>query len=182
MSGQGEAGDACAPLIVTALLPDDLHRYATALRTAHFPPERNFLEAHVTLFHALPGQVEPELRALLGRLAREHTPLPARLCGLLSLGRGTALKVESPAMLALRDDIAGHFHGMLTAQDSHRPRLHITVQNKVSAIAAKALQVQLGTIVPIRDFTFRGLGLYAYRGGPWEKRGRYAFAGAPERR
>mgnify|MGYP004351873915 CR=1 FL=1 len=43
-----------SPLILTAQLPADLHRWATALRTEHFPPERNYLEAHVTLFHALP--------------------------------------------------------------------------------------------------------------------------------
>ena len=44
-----------SPLILTAQLPDDMHARYTALRDAHFPPERNYLEAHVTLFHALPG-------------------------------------------------------------------------------------------------------------------------------
>ena len=50
-------GLGAAPLILTAELPPDLHRWATELRRAHFPPERNLLEAHVTLFHALPAQL-----------------------------------------------------------------------------------------------------------------------------
>jgi hypothetical protein len=38
-----------APLIVTAELPPDLQAWATSLRQRHFPPERNYLAAHVTL-------------------------------------------------------------------------------------------------------------------------------------
>ena len=166
-----------APLILTAELPSDLQARADALRRAHFPPERNHLDAHVTLFHALPPQVEAELIALLARLAGEHAPVPARLEGLMNLGRGTALKLASPALLALRAQIAERFHGLLTGQDSHAPRLHVTIQNKVSPSDAKALQARLaGTIAP-QDFAFRGLALFRYRGGPWEAVRRFAFRG-----
>ena len=170
-----------APFILTAELPPDLHRWATRLRETHFPPERNFLEAHVTLFHALPPQLEDELTGLLARLASGTAPVPSRLVGLQSLGGGTALKLASPAMLDLRDEIAGHFHGMLTAQDQHRPRLHVTIQNKVSAAEAKALQAELAGTIASRDFAFRGLALFRYRGGPWEAVRRFAFR-APARR
>ena len=95
-----------APLILTAELPPDLHRWATNLRAAHFPPERNHLEAHVTLFHALPCQVEAELREVLARLAAEIAPVEARLEGVMSLGRGTALRLSSPAMLDVRASVA----------------------------------------------------------------------------
>ena len=167
-----------APLILTAELPADLHRRATQLRRAHFPPERNFLEAHVTLFHALPPQSEAELRGLLAQMAAEHAPVGARLEGVMSLGRGTALRLASPAMLDLRAAIADHFHGMLTAQDSHPPRLHVTIQNKVSPATAAALQATLGGLVRARDFTFPGLALFRYRGGPWEPLRRFAFRGS----
>lgn len=166
-----------APLILTAELPPDLHRWATGLRAAHFPPERNYLEAHVTLFHALPPQIEGELRALLARLCAEHGPVPARLDGVLNLGRGTALRLISPAMLALRVAIADRFHGLLTAQDGHVPRLHVTIQNKVTPAAARGLQADLAALVPVRDFAFPGLGLFRYRGGPWEAVRRFAFRG-----
>ncbi|UVI38587.1 2'-5' RNA ligase family protein [Qipengyuania spongiae] len=164
-------------LIVTARLPKDLHGWATRLRDAHFPPERNYLEAHVTLFHALPPQCEDEARGMLSRLCAECAPVDARLEGLMSLGGGTALKLSSPGMLELRDAIADHFHGMLTAQDQHRPRLHLTIQNKVKSAEAKALQAELaGTIEP-RGFRFAGLALFRYAGGPWDSLGEWSFRG-----
>lgn len=166
-----------SPLIVTALLPRDLHRWATDLRTRHFPPERNFLAAHVTLFHALPSAHEREIRQTLASEAAALAPVEAGLAGVMSLGRGTALRIDSPAMLALRDRLAERFHGLLTAQDSHRPRLHVTVQNKVPPEQARALQAELATQVEPRPFAFRGLGLYVYRGGPWEIAGEYPFRG-----
>lgn len=166
-----------APLILTAELPPDLHRWATGLRRAHYPPERNHLEAHVTLFHALPAQLEDELRRLLARLAGEFAPPAARLEGVVSLGRGTGLRLASPAMLELRAHIAEHFRGMLTAQEDRAPRLHVTVQNKVSSAAARALQAELAGMVRPREFAFPGLALFRYRGGPWEAVRRFAFRG-----
>lgn len=166
-----------APLILTAELPCDLHRWANDLRRAHFPPERNYLEAHVTLVHALPPQIEDELRALLARVAGETPPPPARLDGVMNLGRGTALRLASPALLDLRDLIAERFHGMLSAQDGHSPRLHVTIQNKVTPQEAKALQAELTGTVVARLFAFTGLELHRYRGGPWERVRRFAFRG-----
>ena len=104
-------------------------------------------------------------------------PVPARLEGLMSLGGGTALKLSSPDMLSLRDHIADHFHGMLTAQDQHRPRLHVTIQNRVTSKEAKALQAQMAGTVNPRDFAFPGLSLYHYRGGPWELVRSFTFRG-----
>ena len=80
-------------------------------------------------------------------------------------------------MLALRADIAEHFHGTLTAQDNHRPRLHITVQNKVQRAEAKALQAALRATFTPHTFAFTGLALHIYRGGPWEAAGEWSFRG-----
>ena len=166
-----------APLILTAELPPELHRRYTDLRTEHFPPERNYLEAHVTLFHAIPAQCEAEICRYLARLAGEISPVEARVEGLMSLGGGTAIKLASPDLLSLRDEIAEHFRGMLTQQDQHRPRLHVTIQNKVTSKEAKALQAQLAGTIEQRPIRFPGLALYAYRGGPWEFKRRFAFRG-----
>ena len=176
--GPGEIEPAgAAPFIITAELPADLFAWANALRRAHFPPERNHLSAHVTLFHALPPSLGPELRGLLARLAADHAPPPARVTGLLDLGRGTAIALDSPALLALREDIADRCHGALTAQDRHRPRLHVTIQNKVSPQAARGLQQALVGQVPDTRFAFAGLALHIYRGGPWEAAGQWRFRG-----
>ena len=166
-----------APLILTAKLPPELHRQFTDLRNEHFPPERNYLEAHVTLFHAIPPQCEAEACGYLSRLVTEVAPLPGSIEGLMPLGGGTAIKLASISLLNLRDEIADHFHGMLTAQDQHRPRLHVTIQNKVTSKEAKALQAKLGGTIAQQAFSFPGLSLYRYRGGPWEFVRDFVFRG-----
>lgn len=166
-----------APLILTAELPGDLHRQYTALRTAHFPPERNHLDAHVTLFHSLPPQLLEEARRFLATMAGEVRPPRARAEGVMEMGSGTAIRIHSPELLELRDAIVEHFHGMLTQQDQHRPRLHVTVQNKVAPKEAKALQNELSVTLEPRDFAFPALALHLYRGGPWEFVRRFPFRG-----
>lgn len=171
-----------SPLIVTALLPPDLQAWADRLRREHYPAERNRLSAHVTLFHALPGRVEAELRERLSRLAATTPPLEATLSGVMDLGSGTALRIECPAMLALRGEIAEHFHGMLGAQDQQLPRLHVTIQNKVARSAARALQDALAADFRPRRFAFAGIALHRYLGGPWESLGRWSFRASLRRK
>ena len=165
------------PFIVTAELPPEIFAWSNALRRAHFPPERNHLEAHVTLFHSLAPSLLGELKPLLSALAGEFSAPEARITGLMDLGKGTAIAIESAGMLAIRELIADRFHGTLTSQDDHPPRLHITIQNKVERSAAKALQAQLAATLQARRFTFAGLSLHLYRGGPWEALGRWPFRG-----
>jgi hypothetical protein len=168
--------DTAAPLIVTAELPEALQSRADQLRRLHYPPERNVIAAHVTLFHALPPSVEGELREALAAESRAK-PVPARLEGVMNLGRGTALRITSPAMLAIWERLASRFHGLLTPQDEHLPRLHVTIQNKVSPHNAKQLQRSLADTVEPREFAFAGLGLHRYLGGPWETLKRWSFRG-----
>lgn len=165
------------PFIVTAELPADLFAWANGLRQAHYPSERNHLAAHVTLFHSLAPSLRQELPAALARMAGEYAPPAAELTGLMNLGKGTALALSSRQMLALRAEIADLFHGTLTAQDVHAPRLHITIQNKVTPEAARALQAELGPILPLRKFAFTGLGLHRYCNPHWEAVGIWPFRG-----
>ncbi|HMO68661.1 MAG TPA: 2'-5' RNA ligase family protein [Novosphingobium sp.] len=166
-----------APFIVTAELPGDVRAWADGLRRAHFPPERNWLVAHVTLFHAFAPSLREELHAVLRRFAAQNARPEAEITGLMNLGRGTALAIRSPGMVAIREAIADHFHGALTAQDSHAIRLHITIQNKVTPEAARALQAELGPRLKPRAFRFTGLGLHLYRNPTWEPVHNFAFTG-----
>ena len=170
------SGAGLAPLIVTAELPQALQSRADQLRRAYYPPERNRLPAHVTLFRALPPSIEDEVREALAREAHA-APVPARLDGLMNLGGGTALAISSPEMLTLWERLADRFHGLLTPQDEHPPRLHVTIQNKVSPHQAKALQRALAPEIEPRAFAFAGLALHRYRGGPWELVHRGPFRG-----
>ncbi|WP_239805866.1 2'-5' RNA ligase family protein [Croceicoccus hydrothermalis] len=164
-----------APLIVTATLPPELFSWAQGLRREYFPPERNYIDAHVTLFHAIPPSCERELRHLLADLCAQTGPVPASLDSVMSLGRGTAVKIISPDLLNLRAIVADRFAGALTAQDSHRPNLHITVQNKVSGDEARHLQTRLRSEFSPRKFAFVGVEAHYYRGGPWEKATHWRF-------
>lgn len=165
------------PFIVTAELPVDLFSWANGLRTQHFPPERNWLKAHVTLFHSFAPSLREELRGMLGQIAAAHPPPRTQLDGLMDLGSGTAIALRSPAMLAIREEIAEHFHGALTAQDAHPPRLHITIQNKVSSDAARRLQRELRLTPPQHEFQFTGLGLHLYTNPHWEEQQTWRFRG-----
>ncbi len=46
------------PLIVAAALDEGAFAWFEDLRQTHFPPSRNQVPAHLTLFHALPGEQE----------------------------------------------------------------------------------------------------------------------------
>ncbi|HWW59215.1 MAG TPA: 2'-5' RNA ligase family protein [Sphingopyxis sp.] len=139
-----------------------------ALRMAHFPPGRNHLTAHITLFHQLPPSCLDELEGLIRRIAGDSAPPAARLREVYSLGEGVAFRIDSPDLLAIRADIADHFAGMLTAQDRGTPRLHITVQNKVAPKTARELLAELAADFRPRPLSITGLAAHFYRGGPWE--------------
>ena len=166
-----------APFIVTAELPGEILAWADGLRRAHFPPERNHLAAHVTLFHSFAPSLREELPRELARCAAAYASPPAQIDGLMDLGGGTALAVRSPAMLAVRDELAERFFAMLTAQDRGGKRLHITVQNKVARKAAQTLQAQLEADLTPRLFRFTGLGLHRYLNPHWEALGVWKFRG-----
>lgn len=95
-------------------------------------------------------------------------PPPAAIGGVISLDRGVAYRVDSPALLAIREAIADWFAGSLSAQDRGVPRLHITVQNKVASAAARALLAELRRDFRARPLAIAGLAAHYYRGGPWE--------------
>lgn len=169
------------PFIVTAVLPPDLQGFAEGLRRAHYPPERNHLHAHVTLFHAFAPSLLEELRDYLPQVAARFAAPEGAVKGVMDLGRGTAIALDAPQLLDLRETIAAHFHGSLTAQDLHEPRPHITIQNKVTRQEARALQAalpqRLAPWIAKGRFAFPALALHRYRGGPWEAVKTCAFRG-----
>jgi 2'-5' RNA ligase len=165
-----------APIIVTAMFGASDFAWADSLRRAHFPPERNLVPAHITLFHHLPPGVADELRDQLKAECRGNAPA-ARLSGLRHLGRGVAYQVESTELEAIRDRLADHFAGLLIPQDMAPWRPHITVQNKVEPKAAKALLAELEAQFLPRPLQIAGLASWWYRGGPWERLSEHRFRG-----
>lgn len=163
-------------LIVTADLgPRDL-AWFDRLHRAHYPPDRNQVPAHLTIFHALPPSAEREVRSALARFATELPP-SARVDGLMDLGGGVAFRIASADLDCIRDDLADRFHGLLGAQDALGWRPHITVQNKVAPKVARLLLNQLRAGFQPRPVIIAGLGLHRYLGRRWERIAAYPFRG-----
>jgi hypothetical protein len=173
-----------APLILTLALDDASFARFDAERRAHFPPERNLIPAHLTLFHALPGEEAPSILAQLAAAAQATPPLPLplplRVTGLRSLGRGVAYGIESEALLRLRAGLAAAWGAWLTPQDRAGWRPHVTVQNKVTPEEARATLATLQARFALWEGRGEGLLLWHSRGGPWEEAGRFPFRGAAE--
>lgn len=163
-------------LIITAeIAPRDL-AWLDELRQAHFPPERNQLAAHLIMFHALPPSSEGEVRATLAKLGSEPAP-QASVEGMMNLGGGVAYRVVSPDLDRMREELAAHFRGLLSAQDAGGWRPHVTIQNKVPPKVARALLAQLERDFRPRPLRISGLGLHRYLGGPWKEIAVYSFRG-----
>ena len=160
------AGDA-PPLVLTLELDDAAQARFDALRRAHFPPERNHLQAHVTLFHALPGAHEGQVRSDLERSAQRPS-YDVDVVRVRSLGRGVAYDLRSSELAAQRADLAGAWAPWLTPQDARPHAAHVTVQNKVTPERARALLRELEAAFAPYAVRATGLALWRYLGGPWE--------------
>ena len=170
------AGALNGPLIVTAELGAEDFAWLNGLRRRHYPPERNQLSAHLTMFHAVPPSAELELRGRLAALTKGPAP-EAEIAGVMNLGGGVAYRVVSDELEALRDELANGLHGLLTAQDASGWRPHVTIQNKVAPKLARELISSIEREFVPRPLRIAGLGLHRYLGGPWETLARYAFRG-----
>jgi hypothetical protein len=164
-------------LIVTAELGAGDFAWLDSQRRRYFPPERNQLPAHLTMFHALPPSAEAEARALLATLAAQEPPPPAMVAGLMNLGGGVAYRIVSDSLDRIRDELADAFHGLLSAQDRGGWRPHVTIQNKVAPRIARALLAELEPQFEPRPLAIRGLGLHRYLVGPWDQLALYPFRG-----
>jgi hypothetical protein len=169
------------PLIVSAVLAAPAQERLDALRRAHFPVERNHLDAHVTLFHHLPGAEQDAVAAGLADAVRGHAAPGVEVTGVRSLGHGVAITLASPELAALRAGLARTWSSWLTPQDRGKRDLHVTVQNKVTPAQARELHAELAAgFVPERTSAV-ALALWRYRGGPWEPVARFPFAGKNDR-
>jgi 2'-5' RNA ligase len=164
-----------APLILTLALDDAAHTYFNALRRQHFPPKINYLAAHLTLFHHLPGLARKEVCEQLQGFTRTRRPLPLQVTGLRSLGRGVAFTLENDELRALHRQLQQTFVDHLTPQDQQKLQPHVTIQNKVEPPVARQLLAELQADFAPFGAVGTGLHLWAYRNGPWESVAQFAF-------
>lgn len=170
-----------APLILTlALAEPDFARF-DALRRAHFPPDRNFIPAHLTLFHHLPGSEERAILDDLRAACAATAPMTLDVTGLRFLGRGVAYALASPELARLRQELAERWWEALGPQDRQAHRPHVTIQNKADPKEAKRLLAEMEAGFAPFQVLGDGLHLWRYRGGPWDHAATLAFTGPAHR-
>ncbi|BCM90318.1 hypothetical protein IAD21_02169 [Abditibacteriota bacterium] len=168
---------ALPPLLITLDFDSDSFERLNDLRTRYFPTQRNFIPAHLTLFHALPGEQESLIRETLTELCGRTEKLNLDFTDLRFLGRGVAINVECPELFRVRGELSRVFRPFLSAQDAQGwKHPHVTIQNKVTPEAARTTFHQLNENWREWKGQGEGLLLWYYRGGPWEKADEYTFS------
>jgi 2'-5' RNA ligase len=167
--------DTTAPIILTLQFDERSFAFFDEQRRRYFPPERNFIPAHLTLFHALPGEHLGTIQQDVEECASNRTAFRLDVTGVRSLGRGVAYALASPELAALRRHLAKTWNDWLKPQDRQNHNPHVTVQNKVDPTQARALLEELRDRFTPFQVQAVGLELWWYRGGPWEKVRSFGF-------
>lgn len=124
------------PFVLTLRLDSAAEKLLTGLRTKYFPSHRNFLAAHITLFHALPAESQPHYARILNEITQSTPSFTVGLKNPFMLGKkGVGINVASFKLREFHKELQSRFLDakvVLTEQDERSLRAHVTVQNKVS--------------------------------------------------
>ncbi|MBB3969122.1 2'-5' RNA ligase family protein [Mucilaginibacter phyllosphaerae] len=165
------------PLLLTLNIDTDAQQFFNDLRKQYFPADRNFLDAHLMLFHQLPPH-EPKIMEDIETIVQKHQNISLQVSGLSSIGNGVAYKIESGPLQQLHKQLQVLWAQWLIPQDKNKLWPHITIQNKVKPDAAKALLNHLSAgFIPFA-MQGTGLSLWEYQGGPWQFVQEFNFTGA----
>ncbi len=170
-----------APLVLTLALEERSQRRFEHERATLFPAGRTHVSAHVTLFHALPASLRPDVEQALAPLA-DQPPPEVRVTGVRSLGRGAAYDVSCPQVQEWHRAWQCRWAAELTRQDAAGLRLHVTVQNKVDPALARHTVARLQQQFEPWTTTAVALRLWRYDGGPWTHLADTVFTGPRDRR
>lgn len=130
------------PLILCLKLDKATQTFLTDLRTKHFPSNRNYLAAHVTLFHAIPAHRYSELDSHLHLLSASEKgwevfvgePKKMGTKGVMVTVRdrphGSIERIHTDLQRWLQRGVREE-KDRLTDQDARRPgKAHVTILNK----------------------------------------------------
>lgn len=163
--------------ILTLKFDDETFTTLDDLRCDYFPPERNFVPAHSTLFHALPDEELDFIEETLTETTSNINVLELNFPNLRFLGKGTAIEIVCPRLLRLRWQLSNEWRDFLGEQDSRKIKPHVTIQNKVAPATAKRTFAELSET--FKPFDGRGEGVLLWRylqTGRWEFVREFAFS------
>ncbi|OOQ62036.1 2'-5' RNA ligase family protein [Mucilaginibacter pedocola] len=167
------------PLLLTLSLDAEAKLYFNKLRKKYFPAERNFLDAHLMLFHQIPAGEETIIENIASA-ASKFGPMDLQITQVVCIGRGVAYKVECAALMQLHKHLQQQWQHWLIPQDKQKLWPHITVQNKVEPAVAKQLSAELSASFSPFTACGTGLTLWEYLGGPWQFVQQFDFTGAAQ--
>jgi 2'-5' RNA ligase len=154
------------PLILTLSIEKETFLFFNSLRQKHFPPPRNFIDAHLTLFHALPNQ--HTVIDAVRDICIEQISFPLIVKEPVSIGNGVAFKIESNEVMQLHKSLQTLWEEGLTLQDRQKLWPHVTIQNKVPPHEAQRLLAELKTDFTPFSTMATGMQLWEYLNGPWK--------------
>lgn len=156
-----------SPLVITLDLDEASMARFQAERAELFPPNRTQVGAHLTLFHAIPGQMETQVLEEV-QTAAHRPPFDVAVRKVISLGRGAAYSLDAAELSELRASLRHSWAADLTPQDIQGFRPHVTVQNKVDPATAKETVQRLQAAFVPFNARAEALVVWRYVGGPWE--------------
>jgi len=154
------------PLILTVAIDNTAFEYFNHLRSKYFPASRNYLAAHLTLFHALPS--DTGIINTVGTVCQQQPVFKMVVAKPVSIGRGVAFFLESEELLHFHKNLQHRWLDFLTPQDRQKLWPHITVQNKVTRPEAQSLLSTLKEDFMPFSIGATGLQLWEYLNGPWK--------------
>ncbi|EME52938.1 2'-5' RNA ligase family protein [Amycolatopsis decaplanina] len=164
-----------SPLVITLTVDEEAQEAWDVLRRTWFPRHRLKIGAHVTLFHALPGEHLDRVLDDCLRIASRTPRFELSVPGVRSLGRGVALVLSSPELLAMHGELRQLWREWLSPQDAQPLKPHVTIQNKVDHRTAAATLETLRSDFGPSTAMATGLAVWRYLGGPWEALARCSF-------
>lgn len=163
------------PLILTLAIEEKAFLFFNSLRKIYFPPERNFIDAHLTLFHHLPN--DPLVVDAVASYSAAHPVFALKVTEPVSIGNGVAYKIQCDALVQFHRQLQQQWADFLIPQDRQRLWPHVTVQNKVPSEDAKQLLLFLQQNFTGFDTQGTALQLWEYHRGPWKLKESFALGG-----
>lgn len=123
---------------------------------------------HLTLYHALDGAKLDVCQQALKIVCERWRPLFFHANRIRSLGRGVAIDIECPPLHNVRRQFDKAYGGPHTPQDQARPRLHITIANKLAdADETQRMKREVESTFEGFKGEIVGLELHRYEGPEW---------------
>ena len=174
--------------VLTLLTDQAQHGRMTRLRQQYFPRHLNKLEAHITLFHAVPGsRLSSSIIPRIQAVARQTSPFAFKAQEPFRLKRGVAISIAKDTGATKTQGIhralqqPWRAEGSLSQQDAGGCQVHYTIMNKVDDerdVARVFREVQSNWEPD--EGRAEGLGLWRYDRGFWRWERGFNFTKEPE--